>query len=243
MAELPKSLEDAVEQAKGAVQAALNDGYTRLQVELVFPEIRVMPLAQQFYPVFQEMGLTFKVYFPDAGAAALARRDWGDLDFTVRGMGELKGQMEPDDQAYLLVEPSAVEVEAVEKMCNQAGERPVVLFTPKLEDIAIVGIGYAARKVRERFLKTLESCYYLRPIEGAAILRCYPEPWQVWRETEGGYDLLAEFPERPVGEVLANLFMDESAEEPAEGGNTATPVKSQKGFFSGLQQLIRALNQ
>ena len=243
MAELPKSLDDAIEQAKAATQAALNDGYTRLQVELVFPELKVMPLAQQFYPVFQEMGLTFKVYFPDAGAAALARRDWGDLEFAVRGMAELKGQMEPDDQAYLFVEPSAVEVQEVEKMCHQAGDRAVVLFAPKLEDIAIVGIGYAARKVRERFLKTLESCYYLRPLEGAAILRCYPEPWQVWRETEEGYELLAELPERPVGEVLENLLMGEQATDPADEKNAASPVKAKKGLFSGLQQLIRALNQ
>ena len=245
MAELPNSLEAAIGQAREATKAALNDGYTRLQVELVFPELKVIPLAQQFYPVFQEMGLTFKVYFPDAGAAALARRDWGDLEFTVRGMAELKGQMEPTDQAYLFVEPSAVEVREVEKMCNQAGDRPVVLFTPKLEDIAIVGIGYAARQVRERFLKTLESCYYLRPLEGAAILRCYPDPWQIWRKTElDNYELLAELPQRPMGEVLDNLLMGEqSAAQSNQSGAPPRPVKSPKGFLSGIQQLIRALNQ
>ena len=245
MAELPKNLDQAVAQAREATKAALNDGHTRLQVELVFPELKVMPFAQQFYPVFQEMGLAFKVYFPDAGAAALARRDWGDLEFTVRGMAELKGQMEPEDQAYLFVEPSAVEVEEVEKMCNQAGDRPVVLFMPKLEDVAIVGIGYTARKIRERFLKTLDSCYYLRPLEGAAILRCYPHPWQIWRETESdNYELLTELAQRPVGEFLENLLMGEQAGASSEAsGSPPTPVKSQKGFLSGIQQLIRALNQ
>lgn len=241
MAELPNSLDEAIVQAREATKAALNDGYTRLQVELVFPELKVMPLAQQFYPVFQEMELTFKVYFPDAGAAALARRDWGNPEFTVRGMAELKGRMEPDDQAYLFIEPSAVEVGEVEKMCNQAGDRSVVLFTPKLEDVAIVGIGYTARKIRERFIKTLESCYYLRPLDGAALLRCYPEPWQIWRETESdSYELLAELPQRPVGEELENLLMG----IPSDESETApSPVKPQKGFLSGIQQLIRALNQ
>ena len=34
MSELPRTLEDAIVQARVATQAALADGYTRLQVEL-----------------------------------------------------------------------------------------------------------------------------------------------------------------------------------------------------------------
>lgn len=240
MAALPNSLEDAIVQAKGAAQAAISQGLNRLTVELAFPELKIMPLAQQFYPVFQEMGLQFKVYFPDAGAAALAKRDWGNPDFSIRGLGELKGQIEADDEAFLVIEPSAVEVEAVEKLVEVAMGRPVVLLNPKLEDVATIGIGYAGRQLRDRFLSTLEACYYLRPMADAALVRCYPEPWQVWRELAAGdYELLAETPTRPQGEVLDRILYGSPDNETSE----RAPVKSKKGFLGELQQFIRALTQ
>ncbi|MEO1122541.1 MAG: DUF1995 family protein [Cyanobacteria bacterium J06635_15] len=240
MTALPNSLEDAIVQAKGATQAAIGQGFSRLTVELVFPELKIMPLAQQFYPLFQEMGLQFKVYFPDAGAAALAKRDWDNPDVSIRGLGELKGQIEPDDDAFLIIEPSAVEVEAVEKLVEASMGRPVVILNPKLEDIATIGIGYAGRQLRERFLNTLEACYYLRPMEGAAIRRCYPSAWQVWREIAAGdYELLTETPTRPQGEALDRILYSNSEDETLE----AAPTKPKKGFLGELQQFIRALTQ
>ena len=239
MAPLPNSLEDAVEQAKGATQAALQNGLSRITVELAFPELKVMPLVQQFYPILEEMGLQFKLYFPDAGAAALAKRDWQNPPFTIRGLGEFKGQIEADDEAYLVLAPSAVEVEAVEALVQEATGRPVILFNPKLEDIATIGIGYAGRQLRDRFLSTLETCYYLRPLENAAISRCYPEPWQVWREQpDGTYTLLAETPQRPAGEALDQILYDQ------ETGEADGPApKPQKNFLAELQKFIRALTQ
>ena len=123
MTDIPISIEAAVAQARVATQAAIQAGVPRMMVQLVYPELEGMPIAEQFYPVLQELGLTFKLYFPDAGAAALARRDWGNPDFVVRGIGELKAVMEPEDQAYLFVEPSSIEVSQVEDMCTEAGDR------------------------------------------------------------------------------------------------------------------------
>ncbi|NET33626.1 MAG: DUF1995 family protein, partial [Cyanothece sp. SIO1E1] len=184
-----------------------------------------------------------KVYFPDAGAAALARRDWGELPFSVRGMKEIKGQMEPDDDVFLLVEPSAVEVLDVEKMVEAAGNRPFVMLNPKMEDIAIVGIGYAARQLRERFIKTFESCYYLKPLENCTILRCYPDPWQVWQETEADtYQLLAEVPQKPTAEVLEQILA--TTTDNISPDTPATEVaKPKQNLLSGLQQFLRALSQ
>jgi hypothetical protein len=99
--------------------------------------------------------------------AALARRDWGDVPFKIDDVGSSRTPMEdkiqPDDEAFLLVAPSSVEVSQVEKLSNLAGDRPFVLLNPQLEDLYVVGIGYAARQLRDRFLKTIESCYYLVP--------------------------------------------------------------------------------
>ncbi|MGD1941487.1 MAG: DUF1995 family protein [Leptolyngbyaceae cyanobacterium] len=241
MTAVPRSIEAAVDQAKIATRAAIEAGIPRIVVDLNIPELKALPIAEQFYPVLEELGLSFKVYFPDAGAAALARRDWDDPAFSIRGINEFKGRLEPEDEACLVIEPSSVEVNEVEALCNEATGKYVVMLNPKLEDIAVVGIGYTARQLRERFLSTLESCYYLQPLEGATLLRVYPGPWQVWGETEDDdYELLGEFAKKPSGEEMANLFADEEEQE-GDGSPTNRPKKG--GLFAELGQFIRALTQ
>lgn len=241
MTGVPRSIEAAVEQAKEATRAAVQAGLPRIVVNLNIPELKALPIAEQFYPVLEELGLQFKLFFPDAGAAALARRDWNNPEFSIRGINEFKGRLEPDDDACLVVEPSAVEVNDVEALCNEATGKYVVFLNPKLEDVSIIGIGYAGRQLRDRFLSTLEDCYYLQPLEGATLLRIYPGPWQVWGETAADdYELLGEFSTKPSGEAIANLFADESDE-----GDSGTPTNRPKkgGLFAELGQFIRALTQ
>lgn len=237
MTVLPTNLEDAIAQAQEAVRAAVASGIPRMTVEIVYPELEAMAVAQQFYPVLQQMGLSFKVYFPDAGAAALARRDWGNPPFVVRSPGEQQGQIEADDQLYLFVEPSAIEVSQVEELCNQAGDRFVVMLNPRLEDIATVGIGYAGRQLRDRFLSTLQPVYYLRPMAAAVLWRAYPQPWQLWQETpETSYQLLGEFAQKPSGETLDQLLMQR-----ASAPGSAAPRRG--GLLSELQRFLEALSQ
>lgn len=244
MTGVPRSLEAAVEQAKEATRAAIQAGVPRILVELNIPELKAQPIAEQFYPLLEELGLKFKVYFPDAGAAALAKRDWNNPDFSIRGINEAKGRLEADDEACLIIEPSSVEVNDVEAFCNEATGQYIVMINPKLEDIATIGIGYAGRQLRERFLSTLESCYYLQPLEGVTILRIYPGLWQVWGETETeAYELLGEFPRKPSSEAIANLFADETAEN-EEGSPTPAANRPKKGgLLAELSQFIRALTQ
>lgn len=240
---IPSSLEAATEQAKAAVQAAIANGITRLQVEMAIPELKHQPIAKQFLDIFQ--GQQLKVFFPDAGAAALARRDWENPDFTIRGIGELSTPTEPDDDIYLVVNPSSVEVAAVESLCNDATDRPVILLNPNLEDVAVVGIGYAARQIRERFLSQIEPCYYLRPVEDAAVYRCYPGPWQLWKETAPNeYQWLSDFPKRPAGEDIDRiLYNREDAYTEADKGSDGKPTGRKKGIFAEMQQFLRALSQ
>lgn len=239
MVTIPQGLDEAIEQAKAATIAALEAGYTRLQVELVIPELKSMPIAEQLLPIFAAYGSHLKVVFPDAGAAALARRDWGPMAFEIRGLDEIRAQLRAEDRAVLVVEPSAVEVAEVEKLCTEAGDRPVVLLNPRLEDVATIGIGYAGRQLRERFLNTLESCYYFRPLEGAVLFRCYPTPWQVWQAGDGGYALLAEMPTKPVGDILDQILINEDQ----KGLKPLPSQPSKAGFLTNFERLLRALNR
>ncbi|HEY9905075.1 MAG TPA: DUF1995 family protein [Candidatus Sericytochromatia bacterium] len=245
MSTLPNSLEEAIAQAKEATQAALNDGRTKLQVELVFPEIalQAQSIAQQFLPLFEQMGVQPKVFFPDTGSAALARRDWGTVPFKIDDLGSSRTSMETkigtDDEAFLLVAPSAVEVAQVEQLSNLAGDRPFILLNPQLEDLYVVGIGLSARKLRDRFLNTIESCYYLRPLNGAAIYRSYPSLWQVWLETEDEYQLIAEEPQRPAGDALDAIL----AKATSDGVTGDVPPPKKPGFLTNLQRFLNALTR
>lgn len=246
MLQVPTSLEETLEQAKQATQLALEEGCGRVQVELLIPEIalQAQDLALEFTSILAEYGEGLRVLFPDTGAAALARRDWGDIPFKVTDLGSrftpVEMKISPDDRAFLVVCPSAVEVNSVEKLCNLAENRPVVLLIPQLEDVSIVGIGYAARQLRERFLSTLESAYYFRPLEGAVVLRSYPSLWQVWLEKEDGYEAIAEQAEKPMGEAL-EMLLERATGQGDETADAPKPKKS--GFLSNMQKFLRALNQ
>jgi hypothetical protein len=242
MPELPTTLEEAIAQAQSATQAAIAAGYSRLQVELLLPELKPLPAAFQYLPVFDELGAGLKVFFPDAGAAALAKRDWGNVSCQL-GSLDVAGSRQTtpveelvatEDQAFLFVAPTSIEILPVEQVCNAAGERPSVLFNPRLEDMGTVGIGFTARNIRKRFLETFEPCYYLRPMDQAVMLRCYPDPWQVWLETEeDSYKLIAEEPQKPDSERLDAIMVGAM-------GSQQAPKRS---FLTELQRLLKALGQ
>ena len=242
MAELPKTLEDAIAQSCEAVKSALADGITRIQVELLFPELKFMTVAEQFLPQFTEYESRLKVFFADAGAAALARRDWKNAVFQISDIGtgraaSLIAKIQPEDEIFLFIAPTSVEVPQLEKLCELIGERPVIMLTPRLEDSSIVGIGYAARETRRRFISTIESCYYIRPVDDeSALFRCYPGSWEVWLEIEGEYQKVTELPKKPSGDELDAILL-------GEGENTtdATPVRK-PSVFKSLQRFIKALS-
>jgi hypothetical protein len=243
MPELPNSLEEAIDQSRIATQAALADGYTRLQVDFMFPELKLMPIAEQFLPVFAEYDSRLKVFFADAGAAALAKRDWPDKPFKILDIGtgraaSLQTKIQPEDEIFLFISPTAVEVPQVEKLCENIGDRPFVMLNPRLEDSGVVGIGYTARQTRQRFISTIESCYYLRPVDDTtAVFRCYPGLWEVWIETDGEYEKVAELPKRPSGDELDMIMMRGQPQTATD----ATPAKK-PSVFKSLQRFFKALS-
>ena len=248
MTQLPKDLNEAIAQSRIATAAALSDGITLLQVELVFPEIalQAQSITQQFLPEFEQIQSGVKVFFPDAGSAALARRDWGQTPFKITDLGSSRTAVEdklaPEDQLFLLVNPAAVEVAQVEKLYIAAGDRPVILLNPRLEDVATIGIGYAGRQLRERFLNKIESCYYIRPLDSAALFRCYPQSWQVWIETNDEYELISETAQKPVGDDLERILAKALGTTDPNSTAPAKPLKK-KSFLAELQTFLKALTQ
>lgn len=247
MRQIPNTLEEIITQAKEATQLALDEGIGRIQIEINVPEIALeaQSLALEFTSLLESYQSGLKVLFADTGAAALARRDWGETWFKVTDLGSrftgIETKISPDDQIFLVVCPSSMEVQAVEKLCNLAEDRPVVLLIPQLEDVSVVGIGFAARQLRERFLNSLNTVYYFRPLEGVVVLRSYPSLWEVWLEKEDGYELIAEESQKPAGEaldIIVNRAIQKDTNPTAE-----TPKLRKPGLLGNMQRLLKALNQ
>lgn len=243
----PETLDAAVEQAKEATQAAIADGYKLIQVELVIPEIALKSeaLALEFAQLFAESGSKVKVMFPDTGAAALAKRNWGEQPFQVTDMGSrftsIETQIAEEDEIFIVACPSAVEVERAEKLSNLAGDRLVIFLIPQLENVAMVGIGLAARRLRDRFIKNIYSCYYLRPLEDGAIVRCHPSDWQVWLERDSGYELATELATKPMGEDLERLMSRLTNPETEDINSKQSRKKT--SLLGNLQKFLKALSQ
>ncbi|AFY49789.1 protein of unknown function (DUF1995) [Nostoc sp. PCC 7524] len=245
MPELPNTLEDAIAQAREATKAALADGYTRLQVELLFPELKFMPVAEQFLPLFSEYESRLKIFFADAGASALARRDWADVPFQILDIGtgriaSIQSKVQPEDEIFLFVAPTSVEVPQVEKICEIIGDRPLVMLNPRLEDPGTVGIGYAARQTRQRFISKIESCYYLRPVDDeTAVFRCYPGLWELWVENSGTWQKFAELPKKPSGDEIDIILTQ--GQQQTSTDSTVAPARK-PNVFKSLQRFIKALS-
>jgi hypothetical protein len=229
MNSFPETLDTAVEQAKVAAQTALQSE----------------ALALEFAQLFADNGTRVKVMFPDTGAAALAKRNWGEKAFAVTDMGSrftpIATQIAEEDEMFIVACPSSVEVERAEELSQLAGDRPVLFLIPQLEDVAVVGIGLSARKLRDRFIKNIYSCYYLRPLESGAILRCHPSLWQIWLEQESGYELATELTTKPMGEDLERLMLELTNPQGAESESKS--MKKKVNFLGNLQKFLNALSQ
>lgn len=233
----PDSLEASISQAVEATKAAISDHKTLLQIDIAIPELKPLPVAQQYLSQLPELGQNVKVFFSDTGAAALARHQWQGIPHELRGIEELIDPVQPEDDAFIFIAPTPVEVGMVENICTQAGDRLCILLNPKLEDVSIVGIGMAGRSLRERFLSHIESCYTFLPLERGAMIRAYPSEWQIWwakgEEEDGEYQLLASEEHRPSGERMGQILAP----------LTATEEVRRPGLFDNMQQFWKALTQ
>ncbi|KKZ12552.1 MAG: hypothetical protein TE42_04175 [Candidatus Synechococcus spongiarum SP3] len=206
--DLPGDLNAARRQCAAALEAALADGLTRLQVDLRFEGLRWPVVAHGLCQALQQRKNreTVVLAFADMGAAALARRDF-DLSATEAVTFADLGSGRCLDKAALCmaVTPTAPDFTAFENACTALGEHPVIALNPRLEDAA-VGIGSVARTRRRGFLARWRVVYGLYPLEQAALAYAHPGPWRLFREDPDGFRLVASLPNRPDGSAMDQLL-------------------------------------
>lgn len=229
---LPPDLQAAEAELLASLRSALGaDSRGRWTVDLRFEGLRLLPVVARLGERLVALGLEPRLLFPDAGAAALARRDAAGLSERVASFGDqLRRQREQGAAGHellVLVAASQAEYEEVEQLCS-AHSGAVVLINPTLEDAA-VGIGSVARQRRRGLLAGLQTAYALIPQAGCALRRAHPGEWELYRLDPDGYRFRATFERRPDAEQ-----QDAALRDGGEPGLSAQ-LRSLEQLLEGLQ--------
>ena len=200
-----------------------------------------------------------RIYFPDEGSAALARRDWTMnvvpcLDYvefrSCNGIQPTTTTSRPV-AAQIFVCPRASDSDAVERLLAAAEERATdpsslsssllsIFFNPSLVDMGVTGFGYAGRRLRERLLDTLVGLYYLRTLPNGALTRQYPSSYTIWQEdaqANGGYVCIANCGNRlPSNPEVIDIF-DNHANGNSDSKNGGGFLDQFGDFVNGMMRL------
>jgi hypothetical protein len=227
---LPRDLRAAEAEALAALCSALAAAPNgRWTLELRFEGLRILPLALRLADQLPRGGRDLRLLFPDAGAAALARRDGGELASCIASFADQRRRQESgaSEGILLLVRPSQAEYTEVESACEHH-RGAVVLINPNLVEAAI-GVGSVARQRRRGFLAQWQAAYALIPEADRALRRAHPGPWELYRLDPDGFRPCAQFEQRPdADQQLQSLNLQGGA---ALGAN----LRALDTLFDGLR--------
>ena len=102
------------------------------------------------------------------------------------------------------------------------------MLNGRLEDAA-VGIGSVARERRKGFVASWQQAYWLQPLEGGALMRCFPDDWRLYRQDPDGYRQLEVLPERPDPDTCTGFTEPVALATAFESlGDQTTPARAAK---------------
>jgi len=174
---------------------------------------------------YQWKGGTVRIYFPDEGSAALARRDWpASLAFSQAGLPPgcweftsstgFQGHDISKDVLVFFFCPQASESEQVEDVLQRHELESTNLqlscfVNPKLVNMGVTGYGMAGRMLRERLIDPLEYTYYLRTLPWGALTRRWPGLYSVWQEddnVDSGYRIIKTMDRLPSNPEVEDIY-------------------------------------
>jgi hypothetical protein len=193
-------------------------------------------------------GPTARIYFPDEGSAALARRDWGDLvpecAVECASCGGVQPKNIAKDELVFFFCPRASESQNVEELlatfettCSNL--KLVVFVNPNLVDMGVTGFGMAGRLLRERLIDKLTNTYYLRTLQWGALTRKWPQSFSVWQEDEGasgGYRLIRTLDQLPSNPQVEDIYDMENGTKDAPQNGVGF-LNSLGDFVNGMMKL------
>jgi|Transcript_5102 adenylate kinase len=162
----------------------------------------------------------------------LGMMDWEeDVVDAINPNGAIGADVpEPEDNVFLLVQPQNIVGYAllpyIEEMEAVAGDRPMIMLNPKLDDIQSAGNVMSIRGRAERMesVARWRECYHFRllyrkpyfhPIYGALRFAYYENEWEVYKRTGRGegdvpdpekYRLIATHDVEPTPDILTKAI-------------------------------------
>jgi hypothetical protein len=191
-----------------------------------------------------------RVYFPDEGNAALARRDWrlhgpdalipACVEFS--SLGGIQTADTSKDVVVIYFCPRAAECEYLEETLYKYEEsgnlKMSILVNPLLVDMGVTGFGMVARRLRERLLDGLQNTYYLRTLQWGALTRSWPRDFTVWQDDEaedGGYRMIKQLERLPSNPEVEDIY-------DIENGDKNAPAQG-PGFLNALGDFVQGMTR
>jgi len=210
-----------------------------------------------FLPYDGYTGPKVRIYFPDEGSAALARRDWNPTSPNAENAlvppcvefsscGGVQMQDISQDSIIFFFCPKASEAEFVEEALLKSESaledklQLTIFVNPLLVDMGVTGFGLAGRMLRERLIDNLMPTYYLRTLAWGALTRIYPNQFTVWQEDENsddGYRMIKSMERLPSNPEVEDIY-------DIENGFASDPEKQQGfGLLNAIGDFVNGMTK
>ena len=200
-------------------------------------------------PSYEWKGPVMRIYFPDEGSAALARRDWSTQVPPCVQFSSCGGVQVADisqDSIIIFFCPRASEAESVEEILYKVEEvrgenlQLSIMVNPLLVDMGVTGFGMAGRRLRERLIDGLIPAYYLRTLPWGALTRVWPQLFTVWQEDENaadgtGYRMIKAMDRLPSNPEVEDIY-------DIENGDMDAPREG-PGFLNALGDFVNGMTR
>jgi len=231
---VPSTMESSVVQALVASLSVMKRGCGRFRIDVdttagdeTYTTLKnSIPFTRVYARALSVNGFDrVRIVLGDAGAAALAVRDWAGGDGHRVSSFERSGlpQIDEDDDVAIIVAPAASEIETLRKLCERCAEIgvPVILINPSVKSPGgenLGSLGLFSLQLSD-FLSSFEYAYYLRTLPWGLILRTAPGPYEVYQNgmRPGVFDLISSAGSLPVGEVLEDIYLEANPGDAKDG--------------------------
>ena len=206
MNKLPSDLKEAEENLYQSIKSyfASNSEKSLLSINLKFEGLRINPIIFRLSKKLIECEYDNILLWADAGGAALAKRDNPELANKIFTFKEFLKSSDLLNSLLLVCSPQPYDIEEFEQVCSHSSST-VIMINGKLED-PIVGIGSVGRDMRKRFSDNWKTIYYIQPLSLGALLKQYPNNWELFKSQSNGYKFIKSFDNRPDDEtIILNL--------------------------------------
>ena len=199
---LPSNLKEAESNIYQSIQSYLlnNSEQSFLSINLKFEGLRINPIVYRLSSKLTDIQYENILLWADAGGAALAKRDSPELANKIFTFKEFINSTEKLNSLLLVCSPQPYDIEMFEQVCSQTNST-VIMINGKLED-PIVGIGSVGREMRKRFAEKWKVIYFVQPLSKGALLKRFPNDWELFKLKPNGYSFVKSFDKRPDDETI-----------------------------------------